>query len=929
MKKIIVITLLSLCSFVYSQDKGTVVGTLTDKEMNNEALPFANVFIKGTSIGATTDFDGKYTLNVPTGSQIIVFSFVGYQTVEKQIIVKTNETLTLNQELGANEGVALDEIEIKASTSKNKASALLLDQKKATVIKESIGAEELSTKGVSDAAVAATKVAGISKQQGSNKIFVRGLGDRYNSTTLNGLPLPSNNPSYKNISLELFPTGIIQNVGVSKTFSANLTSDLAGANVDISTKEHTGKNVITIGFSSGINSQTTGGKFKKIDGANSIGYAKSTKHGVTNLNTIPFTDNFSPKNDRAAANTNLSVSGGRRFNINDESSLSMFLVGSFNNNYLTRDGISINYQRNDGSKGSSYTSAKEYRYETSKLAMGNFTYRINSNHKVTYNSVFIHSNSQNIQDYSGTKPDVADEGEIARLILQTQNQNTLFINQLLSSHKLSESIDVNSGFSFNTINNDEPNRKKNLLRRNENENVYYFASGTPRNNSRYYHNLKENDITAKLDIAKYFGGKEDNKIKLNLGYFFRNTDRLMNQYYFDYDINNQNNIADINNLSGVLNQQGLDNGIFRLKTHFGFGSDALLPMFYKGDKTTHAGYASLDYQITDKLFVNMGARFERIQMDVRWKTPQDKDVENNFISKKENYLLPTLNLKYNFTDNNIIRLAGSQTYTFPQFKEIAPFPYEGADYLEIGNPDLKPSENINIDLKWELYPSREELISATIFGKRIKNAISRVEQNAASDNNFTYQNTGDADVLGLEVEFKKNLFNLANDEDDFTKVIKLGFNASYMYTNQNLTSTSNFRPTKEEEKLEGAAPFILNTDLSYHFKKDNKQTVASLVFNYQNEKVYSVGSNLLDAIIEKALPRLDLVLKHDFSKKIGVKLSAKNLLNPSIERYRDIGNTLITKDPNDNSKTVSRPFDFVTRSFKNGVNLSLGFTYKL
>ena len=125
-----------------------------------------------------------------------------------------------------------------------------------------------------------------------------------------------------------------------------------------------------------------------------------------------------------------------------------------------------------------------------------------------------------------------------------------------------------------------------------------------------------------------------------------------------------------------------------------------------------------------------------------------KMFKNNFISKKENYLLPTLNLKYNFTDNNIIRLAGSQTYTFPQFKEIAPFPYEGADYIEIGNPDLKPSENINIDLKWELYPSREELISATIFGKRIKNAISRVEQNAASDNNFTYQNTGDADVLG-------------------------------------------------------------------------------------------------------------------------------------------------------------------------------------
>ena len=161
MKKLIVITLLSLCNFAYSQNKGTVSGVVTDKEMNNEALPFANVFIKGTTIGGTTDFDGKYTLTIPVGNQTIVFSFVGYQTIEKAIIVKANEVLTINQILGANEGVSLDEVVIKASTSKDKASALLLDQKKATIIKESIGAEELASKGISDAAGAVAKISGV------------------------------------------------------------------------------------------------------------------------------------------------------------------------------------------------------------------------------------------------------------------------------------------------------------------------------------------------------------------------------------------------------------------------------------------------------------------------------------------------------------------------------------------------------------------------------------------------------------------------------------------------------------------------------------------------------------------------------------------------------------------------------------------------
>ena len=130
MKKLIVITLLSLCNFAFSQNKGTVSGKLTDKEMNGEALPFANVYIKGTSIGGTTDMDGKYTINPPAGIQIIVFSFIGYQTVEKQINVKLNQPLIINQELGAHEGVSLDEIEIKVTVSREKESALLLQQKK-------------------------------------------------------------------------------------------------------------------------------------------------------------------------------------------------------------------------------------------------------------------------------------------------------------------------------------------------------------------------------------------------------------------------------------------------------------------------------------------------------------------------------------------------------------------------------------------------------------------------------------------------------------------------------------------------------------------------------------------------------------------------------------------------------------------------------
>ncbi|CAM1373660.1 TonB-dependent receptor [Tenacibaculum litopenaei] len=916
MKKLLFIAFLSLCNLAFSQSKGTVSGVVTDKDMNGEPLPFANVFVKGTSIGGTTDIDGKYSFAVPAGNQTIVFSFVGYQSVEKAVLVKAGETVVVNQEIGASEGVSLDEVKINATVSKEKESALLLEQKKATVIKESIGAQELAKKAVSDAATAATKVAGVTKQEGSNKVYVRGLGDRYNSTTLNGLPLPSNDPRFKNIALELFSTGMIQNIGVSKTFSSSLSGDVAGANIDIVSKEHSGKPAVNVGFSSSVNTQTTGRSFKTIDGANWIGVAKSTQHPVTRLDNLPFTDSFTPENGHAAPTTSLSVSGGKRYTIGEESSLSVFLVGSFGNKYSFRDGVSINFLRNDGSTGNNFTSAKQYAYETSKLMMGSFAYKINENHKVSWNSLFIHSNTQNIQDYYGKKPDVADsDGVFASIILQTENQNNLFVNQLLSEHKLGESIDVSLGLAYNIVANDEPNRKKNMFVVNNNDNTIKFASGAARNNSRYYHNLSEDDFAAKLNFVKYFGTRirGEHKAKLSLGFDFRKTVRDFRAIYFDYDLAAPT-IVDPNNVDAVLNQQNMDNGVFRLKTGFGFGSGALDPFTYDAERMIGAGYASLDYQLTDKLFVNVGARFENVQMDVSWRTNLSSSFRDYGGPKKmkDSYFLPSLNLKYTINDDNLLRLAASKTYTYPQFKEVAPFVYEGIDFQEVGNANLMPSTNYNVDIKYEMYPSKGELISATVFGKMIQDGINRVELPAASDNFFSFYNTGDTKIFGVETEVRKKLYSFAGEDADYEEDLKLGFNATYMHTKQSFNRTAQFNPTNDDEPTEGAAPFLVNTDITYNYKKDNKETLAALVFNYQDDKLFSIGSvNGLQSIYQRSIPRLDFVFKRQFNKRLGLKFSAKNLLNPKIEMYRNV------------------PRKLVTRSFKRGIDLSLGLSYSL
>jgi len=154
---------------------------------------------------------------------------------------------------------------------------LLLEQQKAVIAVQSVGVRELSRKGVSDAEGAVTKVAGVSKQDGVKNVFVRGLGDRYNATTFNGFALPSEDPEYKNISLDFFGTDIIQSVGVNKAFNAGGSSDVGGATIDIVSKELIGSGNLGFGISGGLNTQTVAADFLKQDGVNFMGFANRTE----------------------------------------------------------------------------------------------------------------------------------------------------------------------------------------------------------------------------------------------------------------------------------------------------------------------------------------------------------------------------------------------------------------------------------------------------------------------------------------------------------------------------------------------------------------------------------------------------------------------------------------------------------------------------
>ncbi|GAA3575923.1 TonB-dependent receptor [Snuella lapsa] len=921
MKNITLLLILFAVSLSNAQTTGSVVGKLTDKEYNNEPLAFANVLIKGTTKGTTSDFDGLYSLdNLEAGNYILQFSFVGYETQEIPVTIVAGKVTEVNVPMGAS-AASLDEVVITTTTKRESETALLLEQKKAVEIKTAIGAEELSKKAVSDAAAATLKVTGVNKREGSSNIYVRGLGDRYNNTTFNGLPLPSNDPRNKNIDLSLFSSDIIESVSIGKAFSSYMSSDVSGASIDIVSKETTQKTLFAVSLSTGVNTQTTFKDFKQIDGANWFGINTNTHHKIRHLSTYSFKNNFTPNSETAAPTLGLSINYGKKITLSDESNLSIFLVGSFDNKYTYQEGTSnaIVDVYDDGSLNvGSIFNTKTYNYNASKMLMGNIVYKINNNHKLSYNHLFVHSNSQKIEDFVGTTNDIgrdSDDNRLVNVLLQTEIQNKLFVNQIMSTHKFGEDLDLNTALSYNAIYNDEPDRRKNTFIINNDNNTTRISQNAVRDNSRFYGNLFENSIVGNLNIVKYLGERYENKGKITLGYNGNVTDRKFDGIYFDHNFTNpRNTFVDINNLDATFNQTNLDNGIFGLETSRGRNSndaETYLPQLYDAKKATHAAYIDAVYKFTDKFTANVGLRAEDIKMDVEWDTNISFPgfSNNSKIALDKQYMLPTLNLKYQVNEKTNLRVSGSITYTYPQFKEIAPFTYEGINYQESGNPALLPSDNLNGELKFEFFPNKSELISIGVFGKLIQNSINRLERNSAVERDFTFDNSGDATVFGVEIEGKTNVIATESDNGK-SQNLTLGGNVTLMKTKLKYnTANTLFNYTGESSQLEGAAPLTINADLSYRFNVNEKETISTLVFNYQSDRVYSIGTNFQENIVEKGIPLLDFVFSHKFNKNLRIKFNAKNLLNPSFERYRDI------------------PEKLTMNSYKRGTSFSIGIGY--
>ncbi|WP_406685099.1 TonB-dependent receptor [Seonamhaeicola sp. MEBiC1930] len=935
MRNFILLILFFTTAFTYAQGTGSVAGKLIDKEYNNEPLAFANVLIKGTTKGTTSDFDGLYQIeDLEVGEYTLVFSFVGYQTQEIKVTIIAGETAQLNVEMGAS-AAALDAVILAPVTTKRESeTALLLEQKKAVEIKQSIGAQELSRKGVSDAAGAVAKISGVSKQEGSSNVYVRGLGDRYLNTSMNGLSLPSNDVNKKNIDLNLFSSDVIQNVSISKAYGAQFYGDFAAGNVDITSKEHKGNFFIDIVSGTGFNTNAIGENFVRSEGTGYFGYYGRYAHDPF---AVILSHGVDPESVSTPINVSYGASIGHSFKFENGSKLSVFATGSFENGYEYRTGKNIDFTTVEKK---AFEASEEFEYSTTSTAMANVFYRINSDNTLSFNSVFINSSSDEVGYYgidgNGRNRDAildTDQGFFQKNI--QFDQTRMFVNQLLGNHK-SGKLELDWGFGYNRVLSDQPDRKRFSV-----ENYQYaldndtttnptFYSNVVFDNQRYFQNIEDDEYNGRLNLAY----EANDNIKFNFGYNGRHKTRQFNNIRYGYDIvDGDYQITDINNLNAVFNLDNLNinddsNGIYELKVINPYPNlsntnrPGLNENTYSGKLNIYAGYFDAEITAGEKWLFVPGIRLESFEQNIEYDVI---NLGNNGVDSKsseETFILPSLNIKYALNEDQNLRFSASKTVSTPEFKEIAPFVYEDVSTRIGGNPDvLGYSDILNIDLKYEWFFGKSEIFSAGAFTKQIDNPINLVVVGDATGTQ-RYVRTGDqATIYGFEVELRKNLLV---DEDENAN-LSFGVNATYMKTKQDLyetiDGTFDLAFNRNEDELQGASPFLLNADVSFSPTSfENYKPVANLVFSYFSDRIDALGSGDLGNIVEKSVPTLDFIWKNTIKENFEINFSAKNLLNPTIQYVREdqnLGDVLVVSA---NGKGVT--------DYKRGMNIGLQLKYK-
>ena len=912
MKKSITLTIIvGLLSFITFAQSGIITGTVNDGEYN-DILPFANVIIKDSQRGALSDFEGKYSLELKPGIYTVQFSFVGYQTLEiNEVIVKNGETIIVDVTLKASTA-KLDEVIIRTSLKRNTEASILHLQRNSVKLMDGLSLESIKNSGASDIASAVKNIPGVSVQRGKY-VYVRGLGDRYTKTSLNGVDVPGLDPDRNTLQLDLFPSSILENVIVSKSSTADQGADFTGGAINIVTKDIPNKEGYSASLGLGYNSDFHFNKnYLTYKGSKTdfLGFDNGLRDNpIPNQQYIPlpqengevveiltkrFTKNLAARRETSFMDYNFSFTAGNQFDVgnnklgyvaaisyrNETQYFSQYIDGQVFRKNVNPTIYELNTDRTQQGEGGtnnvliSGIAGLSFKTEKSK-------YKFNILHIQNGESKASIFNQQNrIQNSNQIKKDnlIYTQRSITNLLLNGKHSIDQESNWTLD-WKLSPSLALVYDKDFRVtpfkVSIDE-------LTGIETYTIEPSESGLP---TRIYRDLNEGNIVSNIDIINKhtFLGKEA-KLKLGVGYAYKTRNFVVERFSFPL----LNIVSDFAN--GDPDQILADQNIYDASINSGVfvRRDSGISDTYDSQMSIASAYASEEFKITDWFQAVVGLRFEKFQLVYTGERQDGTKLNKATILDKSDFF-PSTNLIFDLNEEGSqkIRTSYARTTARPSFKEasLAEIFDPINNTFFIGNINIQPTYINNFDLRYEKYGENGDFYAISGFYKSFKDPIELSFIRSATGQ-FTPLNLGDAIVYGTEIEIRKNLgfipglekfrintnLSLINSEQEFSDDEKAN-------REDNLRSGEVLDDTRP---LQGQSPYLVNFGIDY--TNDNGWN-AGLFYNVQGKTLQIVGSGDIPDVYTLPFNNLLFNASKTFGKNKNATISLKfeNLLNSNIE----------------------------------------------
>ena len=466
-------------------------------------------------------------------------------------------------------------------------------------------------------------------------------------------------------------------------------------------------------------------------------------------------------------------------------------------------------------------------------------------------------------------------------------------HQLSGLHEfLSDKLELDWGASYGQTSSDEPDRRQ-VMYVKEGDALKLFKLNR-QETMRYFGYLNEQEWNGRVSLKWRWNDKSFLKVGFN--YKDKARDYMGTRFY--YNLNKINptiaNPYDTDEFLNMTNIANRDIVIERKKQP----KDS----YWAGNRI-FAGYILTDWYIMDNLLLNLGLRYEISQQWVRYAS-DGGDWYSRQRDLEKNDFFPAINLKYTINDAHNLRFAASRTITRPSFIEMAPFLYQesyGAAQVR-GNENLQNAYNYNIDLKYEWFTQNGDMVSVTGYFKYLESPIERIQELNGGATLHSFRNAENGVATGVEVELRKEL----------VKGLRLGVNASYMYTNVKLPEGGAY--TNKERSLQGASPILLNADLTWSHKFRNQGALnLALLYNMQGSRIYAVGISQLGDIKQRAVHTLNFNAGYNINDRLGFKLQINDLLGRDMVYEQEVPAT-------GQKVEVER--------FRRGQNFEIGINYK-